>query len=102
MKNRTAMILGLALSLAGTNLPAQSEVMDMPLEGHEVAAFEAGLEQVKASATEQEYRDLEHALGYLLYYDLSAKKDKSRLYQNLDGKTPNEIIALIRRPPEAD
>lgn len=37
---------------------------------------------------------VKNAIDYMLVYDLSVKRDKARLYQKLDGKTPNQILAM--------
>ena len=78
---------------AGPEQASAESIMDQPLDGSSAEAFEAGMEKVKAEATPSEYSSLENSIGYLLYYDLSARGDKSRLYNKLDGKSPNEIIA---------
>lgn len=37
---------------------------------------------------------IRNAIDYLLVYDLSVNRDKAKLYKKLDGKTPNEILAM--------
>ena len=71
-----------------------SKVMDESMNGSNVDAFKAGLEQVKDEATEQEYLQLRNAIGYMLSYDLSVKRSQELLYKKLDGKTPREIIDM--------
>ena len=102
MKNRKAMLMMLVITLAtllaGTgNAFAGSDVMGQPLDGSSVEMFEQGLLNVKDEGTEQEYRKVTNALKYLMYYDLSVNKDKAKLYSKLDGKTPDEIIAMMAR-----
>ena len=36
-------------------------------------------------------------MKYVMYYDLSLRNDKEKLYKKLDGKTPEQIIAMIKR-----
>ena len=71
------------------------DVMDQPMDGSSVEAFTAGLEKVDREASEKNYRAVMSALDYLLFFDLSAKRKKELLYAGLDGKTPNEIKAIV-------
>lgn len=87
----------LAGLLAATTSWGASTVMSQALDGSSQETFEQGMAQVKADATEDEYAQLKSAVAHLLYYDLSVKQDKARLYQKLDGKTPAEIIAMVKR-----
>ena len=70
-------------------------VMDQPLDGSSIEAFKEGLEKVDREASEKDYRSLMSSLDYLLYYDLSAKRKKELLYASLNGKSPNQIKALV-------
>jgi hypothetical protein len=81
---------------AGSEAAADS-VMDIPMHGENIEAFNASLERVKAGATEGQYKMLEMALDWLLLYDIGARGNREALYQRLDGKTPNEIIERTRR-----
>jgi len=82
---------------AEQNLPEDAPllVMDQPMDGSSIESFTAGLEKVDREASEKDYRSLMSALDYLLFYDLSAKRSKEILYAGLDGKTPNEIKAIV-------
>jgi hypothetical protein len=40
---------------------------------------------------------IKNAIDYMLVYDLSVKRDKARLYKKLDGKTPNQILAMANK-----
>ena len=75
---------------------APPSIMDVPLDGSSVEAFQAGLARVDEEATEKQYRIVMSSLDYLLLYDIGAQRNKSRLYANLDGKSPNQIIQLAR------
>lgn len=87
----------LASLLAVHTAWAASAVMDQALDGSSQEAFEQGMAEVKADGSEAEYSQLKSAIAHLLYYDLSVRKDKARLYRKLDGKTPAEIIAMVKR-----
>jgi hypothetical protein len=72
-------------------------IMDIPLDGASTESFKAGLEQVDEQATEKQYRSVMSALDYLLFYELSVQRNKDKLYASLDGKTPNEIVEMVRK-----
>lgn len=80
---------------SGSQEEVQATVMDQPLDGSSVEAFTAGLSLVDEQATEKQYRNLMSALDYLLFYDLGAKRDKAKLYDRLDGKSPNQILTAV-------
>ena len=42
-------------------------------------------------------RRVESKMGYLLTYDLSVGHNEAKLQKKLNGKTPNEIIAMKKR-----
>jgi predicted small secreted protein len=76
---------------------APVSVMDLPMDGTSVEAFDASLERVKSGTSEGEYRQLKMALEWLLLYDIGARGDREALYRRLDGKSPNEIMATAKR-----
>ena len=67
-----------------------------PMDGTNLETFERDLEIVKGEITEVEFGTLMNAIGYLRVYDLSANGDKEKVYQNLDGKTPVQIMNMVR------
>ena len=73
----------------------EANVMDEPLDGTSLEAFGSGLEIVDQNASEKEYRNLMSALDFLLFYDLGAKRDKTKLYARLNGKSPNDILSQV-------
>ena len=68
------------------------DVMDQPLDGSSIETFDAGLERVKQEAGEMKYKEVQAAIGYLMFYDVAARKDRKTLYSRLDGMTPREVI----------
>lgn len=80
---------------------AVSPGLQVPMDGSSVEAFEASLEEVQPQMTEAEFITLNNALDYLLVYDLSARRDRAKLYANLDGLTGEQIIERVawRKPP---
>ena len=71
-----------------------SQLTTFVFDGSSEAAFEASLKEFQESAPTSEYRLLKSTLQYLLVYDLNARGNKGKLYNNLNGKTAEEIIAL--------
>lgn len=92
-------VAGEATEGAGATEPAAEEplsIMDTPLDGSSTEAFKAGLATLDEQATEEEYRSVMSALDYLLFYDLSVRRNRKNLYAKLDGYTPNQIIEEVR------
>ncbi|NIP16774.1 MAG: hypothetical protein GWM87_00380 [Xanthomonadales bacterium] len=67
-------------------------ILDVPLDGSSVEAFESGLEKVRSEASPEDYNRLSQALKWHQFYNLAAKSDKEKLYRLLDGKTPRQIM----------
>lgn len=72
-------------------------IMDKPVNFSTPEDVEKSIEAVREQAGEAEARNLRNALGYILAYDLSIGRDKEKMYQKLNGRTPNEIIAKMKR-----
>jgi len=70
--------------------------MQIPVDGTSLEAFEASLADIKTKATAAEYQSLESAIQYLMVYDLSAKRDKTKLAANLNGQTGEEIVGRVK------
>jgi hypothetical protein len=91
---------------AGTDEPAvkteaPGEVvatgLDIVMDGSSLKAFDKSMEQVKATSSESDYRNLEGALDYLMFYDLAIQQNRGKLATRLDGMTAQEIIEKVRR-----
>jgi hypothetical protein len=76
--------------------PWDGDGMEIPLDGSSLEAFETSMARVQAHTSPENYTTLENAIEYLLLYDLSARKDKARLAQHLDGKTPYQVIDMVQ------
>lgn len=81
---------------AAADAETPAGIMDTPLDGSSVESFKAGLKAVDEKATENQYRAVMSALDYLLFYDLSARRSKEKLYAGLDGQTPNQIVQKVQ------
>jgi len=76
---------------------AQVSVMDLPVNFSTPEDVEKSIENVRQQAGAAEATELTNALGYILAYDLSVGHDKEKMYQKLNGRTPNAIIAKMKR-----
>jgi hypothetical protein len=90
-----------ANALAEAALEEKKEVskfspgMQIPVDGSSEKAFDQSLETIKSEATEAEYTSLLGAVGYLVVYDLGARRDRAKVAKNLDGMTGEEILGLV-------
>ena len=75
----------------------QVSVMDLPVNFTTPEDVEKSIEKVRQEAGDAEARDLTNAMGYILAYDLSVGHDKEKMYKKLNGRTPNAIIAKMKR-----
>ena len=75
----------------------QLSVMDMPVDFSTPEDVEKSIEKVRQEAGEAEALRLTNALGYILAYDLSLGRDKEKMYKKFNGRTPNAIIAKMKR-----
>lgn len=72
-------------------------IMDQPVDFSSPESVEKTLENIRQQAGEKESSGVSSAIGYMVVYDLSVKRNKKKLYEKLDGKTPNQIIAMAQR-----
>ena len=78
-----------------------SQGMHIPVDGTSLESFEQSLETIKAKATEAEYESLTGAIGYLMVYDIGARRDRAKLAQRLNGLTGEEILGRVHWDPES-
>ncbi len=70
--------------------------LDIVMDGSSLEAFEKSMERVKETGSEADYKSLEGAFDYLLFYDLGAQNNRGKLAARLDGKTGYEIIDRVK------
>lgn len=75
---------------------AYSEGMYLPFDGSSVKKFDASLKKIESEVTDAEFTTLSNALDYLLVYDLGARRDPEVLYKRLDGKTPFDVLRMVK------
>ena len=72
-------------------------VMSQPVDFSTPENVASTMTAIEEGAGEQASSRVESAIGYLLVYDLSVSRNKQKLYEKLNGKTPNDIIAMTGR-----
>ena len=72
-------------------------VMDQPVNFSTPDEVEKSLQKVREQEGDIAYSTLNNAMKYILYYDLSLGGKKENLYGKLDGKTPAQIIDMMKR-----
>jgi len=75
--------------------PWDGDGMDIPLDGSSLEAFNKSLARVEAHTNPSSYTTLINAIEYLVVYDLSAKRDRTKLAANLDGMTGRQVINMV-------
>lgn len=73
----------------------ETDIMDIPMDGSNVESFTAGLERVEKEGSETQYRSIMSALSYMRFYDIGANREWAKVYANLDGLSPNEILQKV-------
>lgn len=72
-------------------------VMSEPVDFSSPEQITASLDKIKRSAGEEAASRVQIAIDYLLVYDLGVGRNKQKLNEKLNGKTPNEILAMTNR-----
>ena len=87
-------------SVATLETPGTGEavwIMDTPVNFSTPEDVENVMDLVRTQAGEAQASRLSNALRYILNYDPSLGRDKEKMYKKLNGRTPNEIIAKMKR-----
>ena len=72
-------------------------IMSQPVDFSSSEQVTATLERIQLEAGDEAASRVQSAIDYMLVYDLSVGRNKQKLYQKLNGKTPNEIMAMTGR-----
>lgn len=81
----------------GQESSGQDSVMDQPVDFSSPESVEKSLETIRQQAGEKEASSVTNAIGHMMVYDLSVNRNKDKLYKKLNGKTPNQILAMAQR-----
>ena len=74
-----------------------NSLMNQPVNFSTPEDVEKTLQNIREKEGDIAYKQVKNAMQYVMYYDLSLRNDKEKLYKKLDGKTPEQIIAMIKR-----
>jgi len=72
-------------------------LMNQPVNFSTPENVEETLQNIREKEGDRAYNQIKNAMQYIMYYDLGLRNDKEKLYKKLDGKTPEQIIAMIKR-----
>jgi hypothetical protein len=86
-----------ASDTTGSTSSQDISIMDQPVDFSTPENVEISLQKVKDQEGEKAYKTLNSAMQYVLFYDLSLRNDKEKLYKALDGSTPKDIIARMNK-----
>ena len=71
-------------------------LMNQPVNFSTPEDVEKTLQNIREKEGDKAYKQVKDAMQYIMYYDLSLRNDKEKLYMKLDGKTPEQIIAEVK------
>jgi len=85
--------------LESANETAQQDatVMNQPVDFSSPEAVEKTLQNIREKEGDIAYNKLKNAMQYIMVYDLSVGNNQEKLYKKLDGRTPEQIIAKMKR-----
>ena len=75
----------------------EASLMDQPVDFSTPEKVEETLQNIREQEGEGSYKAVMSAMEYLLFYDLSVRRDKELLHKKLNGRTPKQIIGMMRR-----
>ena len=76
--------------------PGES-LMNQPVNFSSPENVEKTLENIRQQEGDKAHAKLKNAMQYIMVYDLSIGNNEEKLYKKLDGRTPQQIIAQMRR-----
>ena len=74
-----------------------SPIMNKPVDFSSPESIKNSIQAIQEEAGDKASNRVESAISYMLVYDLSVGRNKQKLYKKLDGKTPNQILAMTGR-----
>ena len=86
-----------AIAADGENAENSDSLMDKPVDFSTPEQVEATLQNIREKEGESAYKNVVNTMQYLMVYDLSIGQDEDKLHKKLNGLTPNEIIAKMKR-----
>jgi len=74
-----------------------ASLMNQPVDFSSPEAVEATMLNIREKEGDQAHTQLKNAMQYIMVYDFSVGNSKQKLYKKLDGRTPEQIIAKMKR-----
>ena len=88
---------GVVTEAPGNSGDTSGSIMDQPVDFSTPENVEKSLQKIREEEGDGAYKNLENAMKYILFYDLSVSGNKEKLHEKLDDQTPNQIIAEMKR-----
>ena len=74
-----------------------NSLMNQPVNFSTPEDVEKTLQNIREKEGDKAYSQLKNAMQYIMVYDLSVGNNKEKMYKKLDGRTPEQIIAKMKR-----
>ena len=71
--------------------------MNQPVNFSTPEDVEKTMQNIREKEGGKAYNQLKNAMQYIMVYDLSVGNNKEKMYKKLDGRTPEQIIAKMKR-----
>jgi hypothetical protein len=88
---------GLSSEKVADSNSRSDSLMNQPVNFSTPEDVEKTLQNIREKEGDKAYKQIKNAMQYIMYYDLSLRNNKEKLYKKLDGKTPEQIIAEVKR-----
>lgn len=72
-------------------------IMSKPVDFSSPENITNSMQAIQTEAGDEASARVDSAINYMVVYDLSVGGDKQKLYEKLNGKTPNEILDMTGR-----
>lgn len=87
----------LATETTGETGSRDDSIMDQPVDFSTPENVKKTLRSISENAGADMAKQIESKMSYMMVYDLSVGHNEEKLNKKLNGKTPNEIIAMMKR-----
>jgi succinate dehydrogenase/fumarate reductase flavoprotein subunit len=74
-----------------------NSLMNQPVNFSTPEDVEKTLQNIREKEGDKAHNQLKIAMQYIMVYDLSVGNNKEKMYKKLDGRTPEQIIAKMKR-----
>jgi len=71
-----------------------ASIMDEPVDFSTQERIARTMQNIREQAGAKAARKIDATMGHMMTYDLSVGRDEAKMYKKLNGKTPNQIIAM--------